>query len=64
MIPEWIARRWCRWLHRRAMWPIKGHYLCRTCLRSYEVQWDVLNERRSQIEANLHRISAMRIHGR
>ena len=37
---EWIARRWCRGVHTRPMWPIHGQYICAQCLRQYPVAWD------------------------
>ena len=34
-----LGIRWCRMMHDSAMWPIGGHYRCRTCGRSFLVQW-------------------------
>jgi hypothetical protein len=34
-----ISGVWCKTMHRQAMWPIHGRYLCPTCLRVYEVKW-------------------------
>jgi len=30
---------WCRAMHRGAMWPIHGKYICPTCFRQYTVNW-------------------------
>ena len=30
---------WCSFLHDSPMWPIRGHYECRTCGRQYRVPW-------------------------
>jgi hypothetical protein len=30
---------WCRLFHTEALRPMKGHYICRTCHRSYPVPW-------------------------
>ncbi len=31
---------WCRMMHESPMWPIHGHYECRTCGRRYPVSWE------------------------
>lgn len=31
--------RWCRMMHDAPMWPIRGHYQCRSCGRSFQVPW-------------------------
>jgi hypothetical protein len=31
---------WCQAMHSDAMWPVKGEYQCRTCLRKYKVAWE------------------------
>ncbi len=31
---------WCRLMHESPMWPIHGHYECRTCGRRYPVVWE------------------------
>jgi hypothetical protein len=36
---ENIGRLWCRLIHDAPMWPIHGHYQCRTCNRQYSVPW-------------------------
>jgi hypothetical protein len=36
---NWISGTWCKTMHRQAMWPIHGRYLCPTCLHVYEVKW-------------------------
>jgi hypothetical protein len=35
-----IADMWCRKMHREAMWPIHGKYVCRRCGREYPVEWE------------------------
>ena len=35
-----IADLWCKTMHKEAMWPIHGRYICPECLRSYSVQWE------------------------
>jgi len=37
---NWIRTTWCRSMHDGAMWPIKGKYICRRCLREYPVAWE------------------------
>ena len=35
-----ISELWCRRMHSRAMWPFRGRYVCRQCLREYTVTWE------------------------
>lgn len=35
-----LGELWCRAMHADAMWPVKGEYRCRTCLRTYKVAWE------------------------
>jgi hypothetical protein len=37
---ENLSRLWCKFAHSSVMWPIHGHYRCRTCLRLYAVPWE------------------------
>jgi hypothetical protein len=37
---NWMAQVWCKKMHRGAMWPIHGKYICPQCLREYPVVWD------------------------
>jgi hypothetical protein len=30
---------WCAVMHDSTMWPIHGHYVCRTCGRRHPVPW-------------------------
>src|SRR5262249_41016723 len=39
MVFTWIKRVWCKMVHRRAMWPIHGKYVCPKCLQEYPVYW-------------------------
>lgn len=39
---NWFGRVWCKTMHRGAMWPIHGQYICPRCLRKYEVIWEDL----------------------
>jgi uncharacterized protein YbaR (Trm112 family) len=32
---------WCRFTHESLMWPVHGHYACRTCGRVYPVFPDI-----------------------
>ena len=34
-----LGMRWCRLMHSAPMWPVNGHYQCRSCGRSYDVPW-------------------------
>jgi hypothetical protein len=36
-----IMEFWCRLVHRRAMWPMHGKYICSRCLREYPLNWDI-----------------------
>jgi len=35
---------WCELMHASVMWPIDGHYECRTCGRRFEVPWILKSE--------------------
>ena len=37
----YLAKTWCKAMHRSLMWPSHGHYQCRTCGREYPVPWDL-----------------------
>ncbi len=37
---DWIGQVWCKRMHRGAMWPIHGKYVCPRCLREYPVAWE------------------------
>jgi hypothetical protein len=39
-VSEWLGVLWCRLMHPSPMWPIRGHYRCRACGRSYLIAWD------------------------
>jgi hypothetical protein len=34
---------WCSLVHQAPMWPIHGHYECRTCGRLHRVPWVTRN---------------------
>jgi len=36
---ERLRTRWCRMMHNSPMWPIRGHYRCRSCGRTFLVPW-------------------------
>jgi hypothetical protein len=36
---ERISEVWCKTMHRSAMWPIHGKYICPECLREHVVDW-------------------------
>lgn len=35
-----ISDLWCKNFHTRAMWPIRGRYICPQCLRQIPVGWE------------------------
>jgi hypothetical protein len=35
-----IGELWCTNVHRSAMWPVRGRYLCAVCLREYPVLFE------------------------
>ena len=37
----WTRRNdlWCEFMHKGVMWPVRGAYRCRECLRIREVPW-------------------------
>jgi len=35
-----ISEFWCIYVHRSAMWPIRGKYRCAVCLREYVVGFE------------------------
>ena len=35
-----IEEFWCTSMHQDVMWPFRGHYQCRTCLREYPVPFE------------------------
>jgi len=37
---DWIRSVWCRSMHRGAMWPMHGKYICPRCLCEYPVVWE------------------------
>jgi hypothetical protein len=37
---RWISGTWCKTMHRQAMWPIHGRYLCPRCLYEHTVSWE------------------------
>jgi hypothetical protein len=37
---NWITRVWCKNVHRQAMWPIHGKYVCPRCLCEFPVTWE------------------------
>ncbi|MBZ5570234.1 MAG: hypothetical protein LAN64_20640 [Acidobacteriia bacterium] len=36
---ERLGIRWCRMMHNSPMWPMRGHYRCRTCGRNFLIAW-------------------------
>lgn len=36
---ERLRTRWCRMMHDAPMWPVRGHYRCRSCGRNFLVPW-------------------------
>jgi hypothetical protein len=39
-LAERIAEFWCSNMHGQPMWPSRGHYQCRVCLREYPVLFE------------------------
>ena len=39
MLAAKISELWCTFMHDAPMWPIHGHYQCRSCGRLYNVPW-------------------------
>ena len=37
---EKILNAWCRHMHKNAMWPIHGRYICSQCMREHRVEWE------------------------
>ena len=37
---ELIRQFWCINMHSGVMWPYRGHYQCRVCLREYPVPFE------------------------
>jgi len=37
---DWFGQVWCKMMHRGAMWPIHGRYVCPQCLREHPVAWN------------------------
>jgi hypothetical protein len=35
-----ISELWCRAMHKQAMWPMHGKYICPQCLREYPTHWE------------------------
>ncbi len=46
---EGPARFWCKLMHPDPMWPIRGYYRCRRCLRQYPVPWETRPETTTEI---------------
>ena len=40
--PRWarVGALWCRAMHDRISWPLRGRYYCRHCNRLYAAPWD------------------------
>ena len=34
---EALGELWCRTMHDEVTWPVRGHYHCKQCWRTYEV---------------------------
>ena len=39
-ILDQIEELWCIHMHAGVMWPFRGRYQCRTCLREYPVRFE------------------------
>lgn len=40
MLAKRLSELWCELVHDAPMWPIHGHYHCRTCGREHLVPWE------------------------
>lgn len=38
---EFLLRSWCRLAHRKILRPVRGKYICATCLREWAVSWNI-----------------------
>jgi hypothetical protein len=54
-----LGEMWCQTMHSDAMWPVKGEYRCKTCLRSYPVAWESKTEPSRQVVG--HRAQRVRV---
>jgi hypothetical protein len=36
---ERVGAWWCRMMHNSPMWPVRGHYQCRSCGRNFLISW-------------------------
>jgi hypothetical protein len=55
-----IGELWCGLMHSSPMWPIHGHYECRTCGRRYAVAWSGSDAAGSPEESRHFRMPTMR----
>ena len=39
-----ISEAWCKTMHSAPMWPSRGSYQCRVCLRRFPVTWEAKPE--------------------
>jgi hypothetical protein len=38
-LTSFFGNLWCNFWHSQVTWPVNGMYTCKTCLRTYPVQW-------------------------
>ena len=46
-----LKQLWCRQMHAGAMWPFRGQYRCRVCLREYPVAFEAHHHRAGSRDA-------------
>ncbi len=56
---ERVGEFWCRNMHGQPMWPSRGKYQCRVCLREYPVPFEVSAEDRGPRREHLFAVAAV-----
>ncbi len=50
---------WCRNMHGQPMWPSRGRYQCRVCLRQYPVRFETAVEEHGPRRANAFAVATV-----
>ena len=53
---EEAGRIWCIHMHTGVMWPFRGRYRCRTCLREYPVPFEPRRETQSDARPRVNMV--------
>jgi hypothetical protein len=56
-----LGNMWCQAMHSDAMWPVKGEYQCRTCLRKFRVSWEASPEQTEEVPAKSIQTAHVRV---